>query len=207
MSYLAREFRAVGTELPIVAFARLALAPFVCGVTLMLCMLVYGEPLTERYVVLTVVVMLVALRVFGEMPLTNGRSLLIPGRSVLTDWMTVAGMLLFVGFITKTSDLYSRKLLLTWFVMTPFALHVGQELARQLLCRFVSVGALARTKVIVGLNEMGHELAREIAEDPCRGVLKGFFDDRGDGRIAPFETHPLLGGVEEVARYVKENAI
>jgi len=207
MSYLAREFRTVGTELPIVALARLALAPLVCGVTLALCMALYQEPLSEKYVVLGLVVMLVALRVFGEMPLANGRSLLIPGRGVLTDWMTVAGALLFVGFITKTSDLYSRKLLLTWFAVTPFALHGAQELARQLLCRFVSAGALARTKVIVGLNEMGHELAREIAEDPCRGVVKGFFDDRGDGRIAPFESHPVLGGVENVARYVKQHAI
>jgi putative colanic acid biosynthesis UDP-glucose lipid carrier transferase len=54
---------------------------------------------------------------------------------------------------------------------------------------------------------MGQELAREIAEDPCRGVVKGFFDDRGDGRLAQAQEHALLGGVEDVARYVKQNAI
>jgi putative colanic acid biosysnthesis UDP-glucose lipid carrier transferase len=207
MSILATEFKPVGTELPVAALVGVALAPLVCVLSLALCMIIWQEPLSPLYAVLAVVVFLVALRVFGELPLTNGRSILLPGGAVLTDWITVICVLLFIAFITKSSDLYSRKLLLTWFVVTPFVLHGAQELARRSLYRFVSSGVLARTKVIVGLNEMGQELAREIAEDPCRGVVKGFFDDRGDGRLAQAQAHALLGGVEDVARYVKQNAI
>jgi putative colanic acid biosynthesis UDP-glucose lipid carrier transferase len=169
-------------------------------------MVAYQEPFSPLYALLAAVVFLVALRVFGELPFTNGRSI-VPGGAVLTDWITVVCVLLFVAFVTKTSDLYSRKLLLTWFVVTPFALHGAQEIARQLLNRFVSATVMARTKVIVGLNEMGGELAREIAEDPCRGVMKGFFDDRDDGRLTLAPGHEILGGVEDVARYVKQNAI
>ena len=206
MSILATEFKTVGTELPMAALVRVALAPVVCVVSLALCMVVYQVPFSTLYALLGVVVFLVALRIFGELPFTNGRSI-VPGGAVLTDWITVVCVLLFVAFVTKSSDLYSRKLLLTWFVVTPFALHGAQEIARQLLNRFVSSAVMARTKVIVGLNEMGGELAREIAEDPCRGVMKGFFDDRGDGRLALAPQHELLGGVEDVARYVKQNAI
>ena len=207
MSFLAGEFKEIGTELPIVAFVRFALAPTACVLSLAFCMVLYQEPLTEIYAILCALVLLVALRVFGELPLSNGHSMIVPGRGVLTDWITVAGVLLFIGFVTKTTDFYSRKLLLTWFVVTPFALHWAQALAKHALCRYVSAGVLARTKVIVGLNELGHELAHEIAEDPCRGVLKGFFDDRADGRVASLQSHRVLGGVEDVARYVKENAI
>ena len=206
MNILATEFKTVGTELPLVALVRVALAPVVCVVSLALCMVAYQEPFSPLYALLAAVVFLVALRVFGELPFTNGRSI-VPGGAVLTDWITVVCVLLFVAFVTKTSDLYSRKLLLTWFVVTPFALHGAQEIARQLLNRFVSSTVMARTKVIVGLNEMGSELAREIAEDPCRGVMKGFFDDRGDGRLAHAPQHEILGGVDDVARYVKQNAI
>jgi putative colanic acid biosysnthesis UDP-glucose lipid carrier transferase len=206
MNILATEFKTVGTELPLVALVRVALAPIVCVVSLALCMVGYQEPFSPLYALLAAVVFLVALRVFGELPFTNGRSI-VPGGAVLTDWITVVCVLLFVAFVTKTSDLYSRKLLLTWFVVTPFALHGAQEIARQLLNRFVSATVMARTKVIVGLNEMGGELAREIAEDPCRGVMKGFFDDRDDGRLTLAPGHEILGGVEDVARYVKQNAI
>jgi len=206
MNILATEFKTVGTELPLVALVRVALAPIVCVVSLALCMAAYQEPFSPLYALLAAVVFLVALRVFGELPFTNGRSI-VPGGAVLTDWITVVCVLLFVAFVTKTSDLYSRKLLLTWFVVTPFALHGAQEIARQLLNRFVSATVMARTKVIVGLNEMGGELAREIAEDPCRGVMKGFFDDRDDGRLTLAPGHEILGGVEDVARYVKQNAI
>ena len=206
MNILATEFKTVGTELPLVALVRVALAPIVCVVSLALCMVAYQEPFSPLYALLAAVVFLVALRVFGELPFTNGRSI-VPGGAVLTDWITVVCVLLFVAFVTKTSDLYSRKLLLTWFVVTPFALHGAQEIARQLLNRFVSATVMARTKVIVGLNEMGGELAREIAEDPCRGVMKGFFDDRDDGRLTLAPGHEILGGVEDVARYVKQNAI
>ncbi|MBI4207746.1 MAG: undecaprenyl-phosphate glucose phosphotransferase [Betaproteobacteria bacterium] len=189
------------------AFVRVALAPVVCVISLALCMVIYQEAFSPLYAILAAVAFLVALRVFGELPLTNGRSILVPGGAILTDWITVAGVLLFIAFITKTSDLYSRKLLLTWFVVTPFVLHGAQELARQVLHRFVSSGVMARSKVIVGLNELGCELAREIAEDPCRGVMKGFFDDRGNGRLALVKSHEILGGVEDVARYVKQNSI
>jgi putative colanic acid biosynthesis UDP-glucose lipid carrier transferase len=206
MNILATEFKTVGTELPMVALVRAGLAPLVCVVSLALCMVAYQEPFSPLYALLAAVVFLVALRVFGELPFTNGRSI-VPGGALLTDWITVVCVLLFVAFLTKTSDLYSRKLLLTWFVVTPFALHGAQEITRQLLNRFVSATVMARTKVIVGLNEMGSELAREIAEDPCRGVMKGFFDDRGDGRLALAPQHEILGGVDDVARYVKQNAI
>ena len=118
MNILATEFKTVGTELPLVALVRVALAPIVCVVSLALCMVAYQEPFSPLYALLAAVVFLVALRVFGELPFTNGRSI-VPGGAVLTDWITVICVLLFVAFVTKTSDLYSRKLLLTWFVVTP----------------------------------------------------------------------------------------
>lgn len=207
MSTLATEFKPVGTELPMVAFVRVALAPVACVISLALSMVVHLEPFSSRYMILAVVAFLVALRVFGELPLTNGRLSLVPGGAVLTDWITVVGILLFLAFVTKTSDLYSRKVLLTWFAVTPFMLHGAQEFARQLLNRFVSSSVTVRTKVIVGLNEKGCELAREIAEDPCCGMVKGFFDDRSHRRRVGLDPHELLGGVEDVARYVKRNSI
>ena len=205
MATLATEFKSVGTELPLVAFVKLALAPTACVIALGLCLLVHQEPFTPIYLVLAIVAALVCLHVFGELPLANARSPL-PGGAILTDWLTVICILLFLAFVTKLSGLYSRKVMLTWFVLTPFVLRGAHELAHELLHRFVSSGEL-RTKVIVGLNEMGYELACRIDEDPCRGVVKGYFDDRSRGRLKGAELQEILGGLSDVAEYVKRHSI
>jgi putative colanic acid biosynthesis UDP-glucose lipid carrier transferase len=207
---LAGEFAAPGTELPLVAFVRIMLAPAVCAMCLALSLVVSQEPAAPRYAVLAAVAFLVSMRVFGEMPLTNGRarlSFVIPGRRILTDWITVIGILLFIAFLTKVSGLYSRKVVLTWFAITPFVLQAAQEMARLLLHRLASSGVDARMKVVVGVNETGCELARRIGEDPCQGVVVGFFDDRASGRLANVGRRDVLGGLADVARSVKRNGI
>src|SRR5687768_4550798 len=105
MSTLSAEFERAGTELPLVALVRVLLAPVVCVATLLLCMLAYGEPYSWRYTVAAIVVFAVAARVFGELPLANGGTLLLPSRGVISDWIAVIAVLLFLGFVTKFSGL------------------------------------------------------------------------------------------------------
>src|SRR5262245_18471200 len=99
----AAEFRAAstGTELPLEALIRLVMAPLVCAASLALCMLAYGEAYSWRYPILATVAFLVVARVFGEMPLGSSNSVLIPYRTLHADWVTVIGVLLLLGFVTK----------------------------------------------------------------------------------------------------------
>lgn len=210
MSTLARQFQPVGTELPLVALIRIGLAPAVCVAGLFLCMMVYREPLSSRYVLLAIAAFFVSARIFGELPVGNNGSrlpLFFPGRSIVTDWTLVIGCLLFLAFVTKMSGLYSRKVVLTWFAATPLALAGAQELACRLLPRFVSSSAAIRSKIIVGANALGQALAKRIAEDPCLGVVKGFFDDRASDRLTGMQPRDLLGGLDEVTDYVKRHSI
>lgn len=207
MSTLASESRPGGTELPLVALVRILLAPVVCVLSLALCMAAYGEPLDWRYPILATVAFLVTARIYGEVPLSNGGSLMLPGRSLIADWITVVGILLFLGFVTKFSGLYSRKVVLTWFFVTPFLIHGAQEATRRLLHSVLTASEAGRSKVIVGVDEIGRELARRIREDPCHGVMKGFFDDRHNDRLAGVKPDDILGGLADVAAYVKQNVV
>jgi putative colanic acid biosynthesis UDP-glucose lipid carrier transferase len=212
MNTLARDFRSVGTELPSVAFARIALAPAVCVGCLGLCLVLYTdyeEAVTPHYAVLAIAAFFVSARIFGELPFTirAGPLSLIPGRAILTNWLIVLGILLFGAFAIKLSGLYSRKVVLTWFVITPFALQLAQVGACRLLQRFVSANALVRGRIIVGVSEAGRELADEIAADPCLGGLKGFFDDRTADRLGGVKPGEILGGLASIADYVKHNSI
>jgi putative colanic acid biosynthesis UDP-glucose lipid carrier transferase len=210
MTTLASEFRSGGMDLPAVAFARAALAPVVCVGCLGTSMLAFGEPFTLRYAVLGIAAFFVAAQRFDGFALGNGGTpfpAFLPGRAILTDWLIVCGVLLLVAFATKATALYSRKVLLTWLVVTPFALQAAQELARPLLYRLASSLTATRTRVMVGLNERACELARKLNEDPCGGVSKGYFDDRNAARLPADRPGVRLGRLATVAEYVKRNSI
>jgi putative colanic acid biosynthesis UDP-glucose lipid carrier transferase len=210
MSTLTSEFNVVENELPLVALVRVMLAPAACTLSLALCMAMNGELFSTHYALLATVAFLVSMRVFGELPLTNGSSrlsLVLPGRAIVVKWMTVIGVLLFLAFAAKVTGLYSRKVVLSWLVLTPFALQTAQEVARLLLHRLVSSSAAGRVKVVVGVNDQACELTRRIDEDPCRGKVVGYFDDRGAGRVEGVEPRQVLGRLKDVPDVVKRNGI
>jgi putative colanic acid biosynthesis UDP-glucose lipid carrier transferase len=200
----------MGAELPLVALVRRILAPLVSIACLGLALLVHGEPVDWIYLVFGLMAFLVVLQVFAELPLANGQHgwrRLIPSRMLIVDWLCVAGILLLIAFITKTSGLYSRKVVLTWFVATPFALQAAQELARLLLRRWLVAGAAARAKVVVGVNDLGCELANLIRNDPSFGVVAGYFDDRASSRLGSVRPQEVMGGLRDVAQWVKRHRI
>src|SRR5260221_2859075 len=143
MSGLADVLQPLSDERPGAALLRLLLAHTICVLSLVAGAAGTGEPFSEIYVYLAVIVFVVALQIFGEMPLANGEPRPEPGgarQGILAHWAAVVAVLLMLGFISKLSSLYSRKLMLLWFAATPFALLA----ARYLSCRFlarVMVGA------------------------------------------------------------------
>lgn len=209
MNSLASQ-QAVGTELPLVALVRILLAPAVCTLSLAVVLLLCEEPFVQRYAALAIIAFLASTWAFGELPLSSGRSslsFLIPDRAVLTGWLLVIGVLLFAAFVTKSSGLYSRKVMLIWFAATPFALQIGQDMARLVLYRLVASSAAGRIKVVVGVNETARGLAERIAEDPCMGTIAGYFDDRRGARLPDVDSRDILGGLDDVASSVKRQGI
>jgi putative colanic acid biosynthesis UDP-glucose lipid carrier transferase len=209
MSGLADALRPLSDEQPGAALLRLLLAPTVCVLTLAACAIATGEPFSGRYVNLAVVAFVVSLQVFGEMPLASGDprpELASPAERVALQWVAVVAILLLLGFITKLTGLYSRKVLLCWAVITPFALLGARQLSCRLLPRVVAGAAARRARVIVGVNRLGDALADRISGDPCLGDVVGFFDDRREPR-ARSRSAELLGGLDEVAPFVKRHHV
>jgi len=196
-----------GTD-PLWLSALLRIDLLVVIITLFLCLLAYDEPLTLEYAAAAMAALVLTGRsitppdlrkalIFGTRPPVLTTRLLL-------EWGAVVGVLLMIGFALKISDVYSRRVLLTWFAVTPVAL-IAVQAAQCQLARWLSENnALAPRYVIVGANSVGLELARRLRPRS----FKGFFDFRATARVR--ETTPdarLTGHCRDLGAFVRENGV
>ena len=98
----------------------------------------------------------------------------------------VVPVLLFLLFITKQSEQYSRVIISTWFVLSPFLISVWRTGAIVVLRELRARGYNKRGAAIVGMTELGEQLALQIQSNPSLGLeVYGFYDDRDEERCAP----------------------
>jgi len=129
---------------------------------------------------------------------------------VLVRWMIIIGILLAIGFVTKYSADFSRKVVVSWIVTTPALLIVVMLSLQELRRRLMYDPATVRRVAFAGCNEISVSLARRIAEsgDLTGLKLEGFFDDRSAERLgAPGERARLIGRLPELAAFVKRRRI
>ncbi|HEV2269443.1 MAG TPA: undecaprenyl-phosphate glucose phosphotransferase [Steroidobacteraceae bacterium] len=195
-----------------------AVAPPAVSVGLLygLCLL-YNAEFRGFFVVLAILV--AALSVLLPPPRTptaGERQLLSPawplplaGR-VLMRWMVIIGILLAVGFVTKYSGNFSRRIVLSWIIATPAVLIVVMICLQELKRRLMYDPAMVRRVAFAGCNEISVSLARRIGESgELTGLsVEGFFDDRSAERLGtPGQRSHLLGRLPELAAFVKRRGI
>jgi putative colanic acid biosysnthesis UDP-glucose lipid carrier transferase len=147
-------------------------------------------------------------------PAAGARQLLAPtwplAARVLTRWMAIVGILLAIGFVTKYTSVFSRKVLVSWIVATPAILILVTLCLQELRRRLLYDPAMVRRVAFAGCNEISVSLARRISESGDLTGLKveGFFDDRSAERLGlPVARARLLGRLPELASFVKRRGI
>ena len=182
---------------------------------LLCCTTFFGLPFDSSYIILAVTAFFFTLIIFQETGLYRpwrGVGFLRLVRRLCSAWIIVVGLLVGLGFLTKTSTLFSRKAVGSWMVLVP-AVQLGLRMLVYLgLKRLRAKGSNLRTVVIAGAGALGQRLARNIISSPWLGLrLIGFFDDfypdptvklepGGDGYLN-------LGNLDALVDYVKEHDI
>jgi Undecaprenyl-phosphate glucose phosphotransferase len=184
------------------------------GLLLGLCDL-YGAQFKAFFVVLAVLVAALSIllplpsaRPVGSPQLLSPRWPLVA--RVLARWMIIVSVLLAVGFVTKYSIDFSRRVVLSWIVMTPAILIVVMLCLQELRRRLMYDPAMVRRVAFAGCNEISVALARRIGESGELTGLKveGFFDDRSAERLGvPGERARLLGRLPELTSFIKRRGI
>jgi putative colanic acid biosynthesis UDP-glucose lipid carrier transferase len=127
---------------------------------------------------------------------------------VLKGWLAIVGLLLLLGWASRTLDIFDPGVLLAWTLATPIALVAAHRLAPVILQRVLAAEGRARLAVIAGANPLGQQLAQAIRADPILGIrCVGYFDDRICERLDGMEPSSKLGTLTDLAEYVKSNRV
>ena len=174
-------------------------------------MLVFDVPLSDAYQALLIIVMLLALILFRGSPTTD---LHVPPKfwntaiSVFWSWAILFAALLVLGYATKTSSIYSRRLLFSWALIAPLLILGARLLLDRLLVRMWRARVARRRVVIAGVNEHAQLLAAKLKSSPHLGlILDGHFDDRGPERLGEMQPERMLGKLADLPGYVRAHRI
>jgi putative colanic acid biosynthesis UDP-glucose lipid carrier transferase len=123
------------------------------------------------------------------------------------EWACIGALLLLAGHLLEVVGHFPPKVLLAWFIGTPFTLAAAHAAARKATRMMMRRAVTRRRQVIVGANRIGRELAARLEEEPWLGGLAGYFDDRRVERL-PRECRPrLLGSFADLPDYLRGNTV
>lgn len=198
------------SEPPAVALLRHVLNPAVIVLTLMFCVFLYSQELTPAYFALAALAFLIASQVVSDPVMDcsarNGLLGMLQHR-IFAEWLLVSAALLLMAFAFKVTETFSRRVILTWFAITPFVVVAAEAGLRRYAAFSALRGKIQQSHVIIGANEAGSRLARRLMAHPHLGLFKGFFDDRATDRLPEMPQEQLLGGMGDIVNYVRLNAV
>ncbi len=197
-------------EPPSVALLRHVLNPSVIVLTLLVCVVAYSQPLTPHYLALAALTFLISAQLVSDPILhssaRNGIATMVHHR-IFAEWLLLSAALLLLAFAFKVTEQFSRRVILTWFAVTPFVVVGAQAAFRRYAAFSAMRGKIVQSHVIVGANQSGARLARRLLANPHLGAFKGFFDDRQSERLPRLPQEQLLGGMGDIAEYVRLNGV
>jgi putative colanic acid biosynthesis UDP-glucose lipid carrier transferase len=127
---------------------------------------------------------------------------------VVVRWMVLLAALLAIGYATKFSAHYARRVVLTWAVLGPAFIVLATLALQEVLRRILRDPANARRTVFAGCTESSLALARRLKGSVDFDMrVHGFFDDRARERLNLDPEVGLLGRLSDLPGYVRANKI
>jgi putative colanic acid biosynthesis UDP-glucose lipid carrier transferase len=168
-------------------------------------MAVYFERgLSGAYLILSVLVFAIT---FPGTPRLNSTWIHLIS-DVLIGWLWTASLLILTAIATGYYKEFSTDALVGWLVVAPLAQISGHLLLRSAAPLLVALQGPARRAIIVGMNEQGVALASRVGDTPYSRIeFTGFFDDRDLARLDASSDYRMIGRLNELPRFVRENDI
>jgi putative colanic acid biosynthesis UDP-glucose lipid carrier transferase len=196
-----------GTSLaaPVLLWLMDALPAVLAGVMFYPLTRFYDVEFDKPFLVLSI---LAAAFTLAFIPARNSSSQIVAGRlelatNLLLRWAVLVASLLALGYMTKFSEDFSRRVVVTWVLVTPVLLVMLSLLLQGVTRALLRDAAQARRAIVVGCTAASMELAKRLKLHVELGIsVAGFFDDRGSDRLGCSDHAQLLGRFQDVAAFV-----
>lgn len=179
--------------------------------SLFLLAVFYEVPWSEHYTNLSLLVFVLSFWIFSGKHIYQawrGMVLYWEFFAIIKAWILVLGMLFFLLFLTKTSALFSRRILLTWMLFCPVIICFIHALLRIVLRALRKRGINTKTAIIVSADKAGYSFYRFLNSFPWAGIkVLGFFDDRAAARSPFGEDIQVMGKFDDLACFLKNNQV
>jgi len=195
---------------PLVSFFQRVVDPLIIMGTLYACTVVLGVPFTGYEMVLMILGHFIAAATYQFVdPYRTWRSGRMGAyiRDVLLGWLLAIVFLVILGTASGMVKHYNKSVVLLWFIATPLLL-LAVHMAGRRMVSDPKVSNDVRSVVLIGANAMSLKFAATVARNPNLFMrVTGYFDDRAESRWPENMREPMLGGMADIAGYVREHNI
>jgi putative colanic acid biosynthesis UDP-glucose lipid carrier transferase len=123
-------------------------------------------------------------------------------------WLMTLGVLLTIGYLTKTTAEFSRVATTLWMIITPVMLFASRLVMRMFLDSMRRAGRNLRNVAIVGANDLGIKVAELADDNPELGYrLVGFFEDRQAKSVRISWPGRIQGNFDDLIRLARNNEV
>lgn len=176
--------------------------------------IIRGQPWHQRDWAAAMIAAVLFLLVGRSMRLYDKTRGLKLKRELVRSWMTwftvVMPILLFLGFISKSSESFSRIVITIWLFLTPLLIGIWRTCVTLALRAIRERGYNTRNVGIVGLTPLGERLARQMNDVASLGLhLKGMYDDRKEERCHPIpaELGTRVGNLDDIVEAARAGEV
>jgi len=134
----------------------------------------------------------------------RGRSLYQDSSIVIKSWVFVCALVILLIFMFKISEQFSRFVLITWFVISPFILILYRFFIRQFLASLYKKNHFTKSAAIYGSGQSSTHIITVLNKNKWLGYrIENIFDDfpTNDNNIE------ISGGTDELISLAKSGKI
>lgn len=119
---------------------------------------------------------------------------------LIVTWLTTFFALVFIIFVSKTSEQFSRLVLVSWLLVSPVLLILNRYLLRSLLSSLKRLGIHNYNIAILGMTPSGLKFAKSIQNQPESGLqIAGFYStDNNIEELSQSGQYAQIGGLEQM---------
>jgi Undecaprenyl-phosphate glucose phosphotransferase len=201
-----------GFSIALVSLLQAIMPSLIAVGTLVLLCHAYGVVFSDFFQVLAVAVAILS----SVLPRgrSNGQQPVLPAAiplalSVIVRWMLMVAILLGIGYVTKYSEDFSRRVVLTWVAVTPALLVLVALYLHEMMRRLLNDPKHTRGVAFVGCTEVSLMLADRITRNSrsLGMTVHGFFDDRSPDRLGHCGSMRRLGAMSDIFTAVQRKHI